>query len=261
MNITLKNKFFVLFFWICVYTIKAQVNLDFSKHLKANNLNTEYFSYINSIKTNDDTLNFLLIDYYMLINNPDSVYKIQNKKFSFLNDTLIRCEISKFWLKQNNHKNFYNWFDSVLKTPLSVCDKEMLVVVNRSKLNYIKESALMDKYNSSYYTLVKTNFKKPFKAAILSTFVPGLGRWYNGKPKLFLINLISIAGYGLQTAESIKKYGTKNPYSIFMMSFGGLFYISNIYGSFYEAKIMKKEKKLIYFNEANLFYNNYFNFK
>lgn len=261
MNIILKNKLIILFFWICIYNIKSQVNFDFIKHLKENNLKTEYYLYINSVKTNYDTLNLLLLDYYVFINNPDSVYKIQNKKFNFLNDTLLRCELSKFWLKENKHKNFYNWFDSVLKSPISFCDKEILSVIKRSKLNYISDSAKMDNNKFSYAPLIKFNSKKPIKAALLSTFVPGLGRWYNGKPKLFLINFISIAGYGLQTAESIKKFGVKNPYSIFMMSFGGLFYISNIYGSFNETKIMKNEKKLMYFNEANLFYNDYFSFK
>jgi len=261
MNITLKNKLIILFFLICVYNLKSQVNFEFIKHLKENNLKTEYYLYINSIKTNNDTLNLILLDYYVFTNKPDSVYKIQNKKFNFLNDTLLRCELSKYWLKENKHKYFYNWFDSVLKTPISYCDKEILTVIKRSKLNYISDSATMDKYKNNYVSLIKTNSKKPIKAALLSTLVPGLGRWYNGKPKLFLVNFISIAGYGLQTAESIKKFGIKNSYSIFMMSFGGLFYISNIYGSFNETKIMKKEKKLTYFNEANLFYNDYFSFK
>ncbi len=81
MNITLKNKLIILFFLICVYNLKSQVNFDFIKHLKENNLKTEYYLYINSIKTNNDTLNLILLDYYVFTNKPDSVYKIQNKKY------------------------------------------------------------------------------------------------------------------------------------------------------------------------------------
>lgn len=246
---------------LVVYS-KAQVNTKFVGHLKTNGLFEEYHQYIITTNAAPDTLNLLKLDYHVATNQPDSVYALLKKTGNtFYKDTILRCELSKFWLKHNENKHFNFWFDSILVNQVCFCDKELAKVFKRSFVTASKDSARMDAYMESYLPLLKCNSKKPFKAAMFSAIIPGLGRWYIGKPKLFLINFLAIAGYGIQTAESIRKVGIKNPYSIFMMSFGGMFYLSNIYGTFNETKMIRKEKRHIYFHEAHVFYSDYFSFK
>lgn len=261
MNIILKNSLVVILSVVFRFQINGQVDVLFVSHLKHNGLLKEYDLYIKSLKTTEDSINLLKLDYFVARDKPDSVHIMQKSNLSVLNkDTILRCELSKFWLRHDENKNFGFWFDSVLVSAACYCDKEILKVVNRSKLKTKTDSAKMDFYMDSYVPLIKSNAKKPLKAALLSTIVPGLGRWYIGKPKLFLVNFLAIAGYGIQTAESIREVGVKNPYSIFMMSFGGLFYISNIYGTYNETKMIRKEKRHIYFHEAQVFYSDYFSF-
>lgn len=244
----------------CFNFLPAQINLQFTKYLKQNNLSSEYYSYINSINTSLDSISFLRTDYFMITNQPDSLIKLLKTRNSLtLNDTLITCEINKFWLKHDENKNFQVWFDSILIKPKCVCDNEILFSINRTK-QISKESAKMDSYFDSYNQYKKAHNKKPLVAATLSAIVPGLGKWYIGKPKVFLINFIGISTYFLQTFESGRKVGWRNAYTIFMASFGSIFYLSNIYGSYNDTKILKKEKKHIYLHEANVFYSDYFSF-
>lgn len=261
MNIISKNNIISFLFVVIKLQLTAQVDVLFVNHLKMQGLMKEYDLYIKSVKTTEDSINLLKLDYFIAVDKQDSVYTLQKRNISLLSkDTILRCEISKYWLKHDEHKHFDYWFDSVLIIPACNCDRELLKVFKRSQLSSRIDSAKMDYYMDSYLPLIKSNAKKPLKAAILSTIVPGLGRWYIGKPKLFLINFLAIAGYGIQTAESIRKVGVKNPYSIFMMSFGGMFYLSNIYGTYNETKMIQKEKRHIYFHEAQVFYNDYFSF-
>lgn len=261
MNIILKSNQILVFFLLLALNSNGQVNVMFVNHLRANGLIQEYKQYIKTVNTTKDSLSMLKLDYFLALNQPDSVYLIQKQNISILkSDTILRCELSKFWFRHDEHKQFDYWFDSILVSPSCFCDKELLNVYTRSKLKLTTDSAKMDFYMDSYVPLVKSNTKKPFKAALLSAIVPGLGRWYIGKPKLFLINFLAIASYGIQATESIRKVGIKNPYSIFMLSFGGMFYLSNIYGTYNETKMIRKEKRHIYFHEAQVFYNDYFSF-
>jgi hypothetical protein len=261
MNIILKNNLVAILFVVFKSQLIGQVNAAFVNHLKMHGLVKEYDLYIKAVKTTEDSINLLRLDYFIAVNKPDSVYNLQKRRISELTkDTILRCELSKYWLRHDEHRHFTDWFDSVLVSPICNCEREILKVFKRGQLKSKIDSAKMDFYMDSYQPLVKSNAKKPLKAALLSTIVPGLGRWYIGRPKLFLINFLAITGYGIQTAEAIRKVGIKNPYSIFMMSFGGMFYLSNIYGTYNETKMIRKEKRHIYFHEAQVFYSDYFSF-
>ena len=97
--------------------------------------------------------------------------------------------------------------------------------------------------------------RKPFVAAALSTFVPGLGEIYAGKKRSFLIVLLSNIGYAAQAYEACYKLGVKNPFSVFSVGFFGAFYFANIYGSYYDVKLVKREKRKQLLIDAESYYN------
>jgi TM2 domain-containing membrane protein YozV len=106
-----------------------------------------------------------------------------------------------------------------------------------------------------FITYRKAFYKKPFLAAALSTAVPGLGQLYIGKKRSFITTLMMNLTCGLQAYEACYKLGVKNPYSIFSLGFFGLFYLSNIYGSYSDTKVVKKEKRNQLFIDAAHYYN------
>lgn len=243
--------------------LQSQINFNLLNHFYFNNLTNEHLAYLEKIDKSNDSLNFYYTKYYISVKLDTFVYKYSIKtKDYFYNDTNFTCQLSKYWLKKSSHPFAKIWFDSTLTNPKCLCDKEIQIAFKRAFSKQITNDTLkMDNYKISYYELKKyKQKKKPLIAATLSAIVPGLGKWYIGKPRAFIFNLLANGAYVAQSVESIKKVGIKNAYTIFIISFGSVFYLSNVYGTYNDAKIKLKEKKLIYLNEANTFYNDYFNF-
>jgi tetratricopeptide (TPR) repeat protein len=94
----------------------------------------------------------------------------------------------------------------------------------------IKYSAILDDSE-------KLKLKKPWKAIVLSTLVPGLGKVYAKDWKDGLISFVSIGSFGYQAYRGFSKNGIK---SFKGWAMGGItmgFYLGNIFGS---AKSTKK---------------------
>jgi TM2 domain-containing membrane protein YozV len=92
-------------------------------------------------------------------------------------------------------------------------------------------------------------------AALMSVFVPGLGKLYAGKTRAFFTTLILNAAYAAQTLESNRKLGTTSVLTIINASAFTTFYLSNIYGSFKAVQQRKKEFKKQFLTDATLHYN------
>ena len=73
--------------------------------------------------------------------------------------------------------------------------------------------------------------------------MPGLGKLYGKQPSSAFVTFFSHCIYAAQSIESIKKFGIKNGFSIFSVSFFSLFYMSNIYGSYHDLNQRKKQYK------------------
>ncbi len=266
MNITSNAKRVFIFFFCLSFVAIAQFNLKFIYHLKSNNLVREHLTYLNQQKNkseiNTDSLFFLFQDFYLSQKNNDSLYfSLKANSKIALSDSLINCELSKYWLSTLDSKQAYFWFDTLNKNPNCNCSKLIEEAFERANQKANKQPLLMDSYFNSYKDLQKAYNKKPLVAAGLSALVPGLGKWYIGKPKVFLLNFLAHFAYASQSYEAIRKLGFKANYTYFILGFGSVFYISNIYGSYNDAKINRLEKKKIYLHEANTFYSDYFSFK
>lgn len=103
-----------------------------------------------------------------------------------------------------------------------------------------KEEKQLVKY---YKDLSGQKNKSPAVAALLSTAVPGLGKIYAGKTGEGVIGFLQVVLLGFITAESYNKAGIKSGRFITTASLLSLFYVGNIWGSYFSVSIKKKEKR------------------
>lgn len=84
----------------------------------------------------------------------------------------------------------------------------------------------------------KKDYKKsPIKAALLSSVVPGLGKFYAEKKGAAIASFATTTALGLMVVESY--YRTKNIKSPQVITFGTLFtffYVGNIFGSYFSVQ-------------------------
>jgi len=78
---------------------------------------------------------------------------------------------------------------------------------------------------------------KSYPAAIgLSAIVPGMGKVYTGDWKDGIISFVFVAGMSLQAYRGYKNYGTESGHFIGYASLAGVFYLSNLYGTYRSVK-------------------------
>jgi hypothetical protein len=84
--------------------------------------------------------------------------------------------------------------------------------------------------------------KSPFVAGLLSTLVPGSGKWYAHERKDAIIGFLSIAALSYQAYRGFRKDGQKSVYGWISAGLGAGFYLGNIYGSAKSAKRFNKRQ-------------------
>lgn len=91
--------------------------------------------------------------------------------------------------------------------------------------------------------------KSPVLAGILSSIIPGAGKFYGGRKGAGISTFIGTVGLGLITWENYRKLGLKNIKTLF---FGSLFtanYVSNIYGSAVAIKVVENDYQNVMQNQ------------
>jgi hypothetical protein len=78
--------------------------------------------------------------------------------------------------------------------------------------------------------------KSPWLAGLLSTAVPGAGKWYAKERKDAVIGFISISMMAYQAYRGFKKDGQNSVYGWISAGLGTGFYLGNIYGAVKSAK-------------------------
>ena len=94
-----------------------------------------------------------------------------------------------------------------------------------------------------YERLGRQRKKSPLKAGVLSAIVPGLGKVYAGRIGEGVIGFVQVGALGLITAESYNKSGVNSGRFIVAATIFSLFYIGNIWGSYFSIRIEEKEKR------------------
>ena len=121
--------------------------------------------------------------------------------------------------------------------------------------NYaLKNPVTNDKKNADLHLIAfkskQIKYKSPFTASLLSTIVPGTGKFYTKYWKDGLISMMLVGLNAWQSYRGFHKYGSKSAYG---WVFGGIasgFYIGNVYGSYQSAKKYNRKTDDEMYNNA-----------
>ena len=256
-----KTIYFVSFFLISIFSKGQMVNNSFYKHLLNNNLNDEFKTYIKrkSLLIGSDSLNYYQSLFYLKNDNADSFLdSYKRSKVIFDNDSVAKTYASYYMMKGSllsTHSSNI-WYSLISKDKNNSVIEELIQVHNISDdPNILMIKKIPNALHPSFDSYSEFERKKPGYAALMSTFVPGLGKLYGEKKRSFYITLFSHVLFGLQTYESIRRLGVKNPISIINLSLSGLFYFSNIYGSYFNIIKSKKERRKLFIINATNYYS------
>ncbi|MDP2385867.1 MAG: hypothetical protein Q8M29_05830 [Bacteroidota bacterium] len=229
---------------VCLFfclKISSQVDLNFVKHLSSNGLKNEHVSYLTSSTTSSDSLHYLTCKYYLQYHDDSLFFEHLYSSVDLSSrDCLLVNAATVYYFKQSDQYT-RKWIEFVDQNVDSTRRSKQFVTILKQADSGAFEfvSLQLDSDMRNYKKALK---KKPLLAATMSAVVPGLGKAYIGRKRAFGITLAAHLLYGVQTYESIKRLGIKNPVSIFNIGMLGLMYSANIYGSFIETKKNKKEK-------------------
>lgn len=243
--------------------IFAQVDPSFINHLVNKKLKQEHFSYLNQLEKlypDNDSLKLEWLKWGLYQED----FKYFESKFYqspndlAKNDSCLIFTASVLAVKQKP-SSYIKWF---AQKDIQFSSKKTKVLFDIFQLTenpsqFNAEEITFLPANLSYYFTEYQRFhkKKPIIAGALSLIIPGAGKLYNGRRKGFLPSLIMNTILGAFTYEAISKTGISNPYSIFSLGAFSIFYLSNIYGSYQELKLVKQEKKEDFLHNVSNHYN------
>jgi hypothetical protein len=238
-------------------SIYAQFNYSFLKYLSAENLPREHKTYILSTATKlpADSVSYFTSKYYLQYFNDSLLLDNYLKsKPIFVQDT-DACNLASIAFLNHPKKDI--WFTSytALHGKAIIANTVYSLYLASQNPMHTDSAMIPEKLQPDFMNYKKYYIKKPWVAAALSTAVPGLGELYAGKKKSFINTLILNIMYGAQAYEATYKLGIKKPFSIFSIGFFGVFYFANIYGSYYDVKQGKKEKRKQLLIDATNYYN------
>ena len=237
----------------------AQINQNYVSinFLTQNEKNKEALFLLNQPNElkNSDTLNFLKGYNYYLMKRPDTAAVVLSKVSASSNlfSKAKSFEILNLLYAKKESLALSKFDDFCADTAL----------VYRSVLNTMKAGNYLllrkfEKFDSLCNTFryddfrltneqmrlkelslrAKKDYKKsPIKAALLSSVVPGLGKFYAGKKGAAIASFATTTALGLMVVESY--YRTKNIKSPQVITFGTLFtffYVGNIFGSYFSVQ-------------------------
>ncbi|OFY64198.1 MAG: hypothetical protein A3H98_12540 [Bacteroidetes bacterium RIFCSPLOWO2_02_FULL_36_8] len=252
-----KRILFIILHFLIANPTNAQFNYSFVKHLSTHNLQKEHFTYLQELpETEQDSRNYLFAKYYLQYFN-DSLFIsfYLGSKEMFMRDSNAFIMANIRFLKENN--SFQKlWFDSYKDRNVSE-ENKIIQDAYMASINPLDFDAglLPDKLQFGFNKYKKSEKKKPVVAAMLSGLIPGLGKLYAGRKRSFYTVLFFHLIYGAQNYELINRLGIQNPFSIVSLSFLGVFYVANIYGSYQDVKEVNKESKTQFLNDASEYYN------
>lgn len=249
---------FLIYFSVFSILAKAQINLSFVNYLSKNNLQREHLAYLNNLPntTTPDSLFYLKTKYYLqYFNDTSFFYNYSNCKHLFASDSNAFNNANIFFLQRGTPEQS-RWFGDHENQNRSFVSKSIYYVYTASISPLTISEINLPTSLQKDFSIYKKNYKKkPLMGAVLSAAVPGLGKLYVKKPRSFATTLFTHLIYGVESYESIKKLGIKNPYSIFSVSLFSVFYIANVYSGYRDVIQIKKETKRQFLLNAHNYYN------
>lgn len=205
----------------------SQIDLAFVKYLSDNNLHREHLAYIKSLsakKAPADSIAYLEAKYYLQYPDDSLFYTdFLKSKILFSTDTCAFTNAAVHFLKLSLQMQD-RWFGSMDTSQTNQCSRSILSTWIATKdPTRINEARIPQKIRGDFLKYKKYDHRSPVLAGALSAAVPGLGKLYAGRKQSFILTLLTQVGYGAQTYEAVHKLGIKHPFSIFSLSFFGVF--------------------------------------
>ena len=259
----MKNKLFLFLFIALSVKLSAQFNPGFIRHVSNLGLKVEHRAYIDSKDpehTRDSTHYYLGKFHFQY--QQDSLFMDEwfRAKTLFMQDTgFISLACIHFLEARTEAREL--WFGQALDIEQGGAVKAC-VGIYRLGLNPFDSTYFdlpMDqRMKSSLQHYQKIADRKPWKAAILSAVVPGMGKVYAGRSKAGFLGLAGTLMFGFQAWESYRKLGVKHPLSIINISILGLVYGANIFGGALEVKRVRLERRNQFYKYASRYYHSYY---
>lgn len=243
---------------LAVLSVSAQIpryNPSFIEHMMRFRLENDHLKYLNQLyeSVGMDTIQYEQLRYDFHYNHqPTSLLQPTDLNAMILSDTCLSLTLfDEFMRTPGDHRSSwlsgYEW-SSYHRSASSVLD------IYQSTFDKKSNIEVPEYLSSAYLTMQKYNSRKPIYAALLSTAVPGLGKVYAGRPNTFWGSFLMNAIFGLHAYDVYRGLGPKHWYTYFAGGSFGVFYFSNIVGSYIDLKRVRKEKKQILINEALDYY-------
>lgn len=248
-----------VFYIILSFKSISQIDLLLVKHLANHKLNKEHLYYLQSLQSqgaNNDSLSFLLAKYYVSVKNDSLFFIYYSASHKLYNsDTNALKFANYYFLNHTNSTMQSKWFKSQTNLLVDSFNSQIINLYRDLSNDYDISLSLNSSFNGNLKKYNKVKGKSPVIAAGMSAIIPGLGKLYGHRPNSAMITFLSQGISAYQSYESIREYGFKNAFSIFSMSFFGIFYLSNIYGSYHDLKELKQQQKKQLLIDAQKYYH------
>ncbi len=260
----------VFIFWVDVSAQRTNFSreMKYVEYLKEKRMYAEAQYVLTMIDTatlsaqQADSLNFERGGIYLLSNSPDSSIRMFNKVSESSNcfSKALLANAYNYWHgKQYQSSNAFlkkalnNTNDSSLQplVLLMLSANELLqnhpsmfsayskMIVTGDELIEQKKAGL----NKVYQSEIAFHRKSPVVAGVMSAIIPGLGKWYAGKPSEALGAFIPLASLGLLSYEAYKRGGINSIGFVSFASLFSVFYAGNIWGSIVSVKLRNESFK------------------
>jgi len=236
-------------------SVCGQINEDFVKHLSTQKLKGEHFAYLNRYPNTEESISYLWSKYYLqYFDEALFLENYQKSKRYLLTDTIAFTLANILFLTSKDSLQRV-WYSSFTTDEVNVANRNVLSMYKASlEPNGTEAIMLPEEIRPIFGKYLKSHSKKPFLAGLFSTALPGAGKLYSGRARTSLVTLLAHASYGASSYESIDKLGIKHPFSLFSLSFLGVFYLANIYGSARSVKAIREELRMQLLIDASDYY-------
>ena len=181
--------------------------------------------------------------------NASSPYYLKSRFFSAYNlSYLHRLDTALFILngiQQTGMQGFAQLLN-LQKAGIALLNSDGLAFEAASKKfdgSYFATAKEEEKLKTLNLALKTEKKKSPLAAALLSSIIPGLGKIYAGRTGEGVISFVQVSALGCIAVESLNKSGVKSGRFIITASLFSLFYIGNIWGSYFTVSVEKNERR------------------
>ena len=244
---------FLLTHCICA----GQVDVGYIQYLSSQKLDTEHRQYLAQCAsfTSPDSLRYFQLKYQLQYRNSDAFMKLQPAQSPlFMNDSAALL-LTGLWVLEDVYQSRMEpsqWLLASRFQSVQQLGHVMAMGMQNGKLEPTIQwpSEMVD----SWTTLQAYSSKKPWKAALLSTIIPGSGKIYAQRSRVALMGMIGLSLFGAQSFEAYRKLGIKHPLTIGNIAVFGIFYGGNIYGSARAVKSRRTELRNKFYKDASFYY-------